>query len=105
VLWALADHHELSRRSAAIFETYCALAGRAASVSKVLPREKFTQRINALKRPTHGSILKGSRQGWYEFSEPVMRGYVRLRAEAQGVQLGADHASEYRGPGRLRAAS
>jgi uncharacterized protein len=71
----------------------------------VLPREKFTQRINALKRATHGSILRGSRQGWYEFSEPVMRGYVRLRAEAQGVQLGADHASEYRGPGRLKEAT
>jgi len=97
VLWALADHHELSRRSASIFETYSALAGHATSVNKVLPREKFTQRINALKKPTHGSILKGSRQGWYEFSEPVMRGYVRLRAEAQGVQLGADHANEYRG--------
>jgi hypothetical protein len=31
-----------------------------------------------------------------------MRGYVRLRAEARGVELGADHASEYRGPGRLQ---
>jgi hypothetical protein len=70
-----------------------------------MQRDKFTQRINALKRPAHGSILLGSRQGWYEFREPVMRGYVRLRAEAQGVELGADHASEYRGPGRLQQLS
>jgi len=68
-----------------------------------LPREKFTQRINALKRATHGSILKGSRQGWYEFSERVMGGYVRLQAEAQSVTLGADHPAEYRGYNRLQA--
>jgi hypothetical protein len=104
VLWALADHHELSRRSADIFDVYCHIATKSTSIN-VMSRDKFTQRINALKRPAHGSILLGSRQGWYEFSEPVMRGYVRLRAEAQGIELGADHASEYRGPGRLQQMS
>ncbi|MDX3966047.1 MAG: ATP-binding protein [Bradyrhizobium sp.] len=100
VLWALADHHELSRRSADIFNGYVHLT-RTYNIN-TLPRDKFTQRINALKRPTHGSILKGSRQGWYEFSEPVMRGYVRLQAEAQNVTLGADHPAEYRGYNRLQ---
>ena len=100
VLWALADHHELSRRSAAIFDTYVHLTHKYNI--KTLPRDKFTQRINALKRETHGSILRGSRQGWYEFGEPVMRGYVRLQAEAGNVQLGADHPSEYRGYNRLQ---
>ena len=104
VLWAVADHHELNRRSADIFELYTHITSRLQTI-KPLPRDKFAQRINSLKRPTHGSILKGSRQGWYEFSEPVMRGYVRLRAEERGVQLGADHASEYRGPGRLQTVS
>lgn len=101
VLWAVADHHELSRRSADIFDVYTHLTRKYDR--KTLPRDKFTQRINALKRPTHGSILKGSRQGWYEFREPVMRGYVRLQAEAQDVELGADHAYEYRGHRRLQA--
>jgi Cdc6-like AAA superfamily ATPase len=101
VLWAVADHHELSRRSADIFDVYSHLT-RKYDI-KTLAREKFTQRINALKRPAHGSILKGSRQGWYEFREPVMRDYVRLQAEAQDVELGADHASEYRGHKRLQA--
>jgi uncharacterized protein len=103
VLWALADHHELSRRSADIFDVYSHLT-RKYDI-QTLPRDRFTQRINALKRATHGSILKGSRQGWYEFREPVMRGYVRLQAEALGVELGADHASEYRGHKRLQAGS
>lgn len=104
VLWAVADHHELRRRSADIFDVYRHLTGNWQTAAEIttLPREKFTQRINALKRPTHGSILRGSQQGWYEFTEPVMRGYVRLRAEARGIQLGADHANEYRGPNRLQ---
>jgi hypothetical protein len=67
VLWAVADHHELSRRSSDIFDVYTHLTRKYDRTT--LPRDKFTQRINALKRPAHGSILKGSRQGWYEFNE------------------------------------
>jgi hypothetical protein len=102
VLWAVADHHELKRRSTDIFDLYRALT-QDANV-KSLSREKFNQRINALKSEGHGAILEGTRQGWYQFREPVMRGYVRLRAEAKGVELGADHPEGYRGPGRLRQA-
>jgi uncharacterized protein len=71
---------------------------------KPMARDKFNQRINALKTKSHGAILEGNRQGWYNFSEAVMRGYVRLRAEAQGIELGADHPGEYRSPGRLQIA-
>ena len=39
-----------------------------------LPRDTFNQRMNALKRPAHVSILKTNRQGWYEFDEAVVRG-------------------------------
>jgi Cdc6-like AAA superfamily ATPase len=103
VLWAVADHHELKRRSSDIFDLYRALTREAKL--KSLSRDKFNQRINALKGDAHGAILEGTRQGWYSFREPVMRGYVRLRAEAKGVELGADHPEAYRGPGRLRGHS
>jgi uncharacterized protein len=102
ILFAIADHHELKRRSADIFDLYCSLM--RAHDRQPISRGKFTQRINALKKDNHACILTGSRQGWYEFTEPVMRGYVRLRAEDQGIQLGADHAAEYRGHNRLRIA-
>lgn len=102
VLWAVADHHELKRRSLDIFDIYRRLTREAGL--EPLAREKFNQRINALKGKAHGEILDGTRQGWYSFREPVMRGYVRLRAEAAGVELGADHSAGYRGPGRLRQA-
>jgi hypothetical protein len=90
VLWAVADDKELSRRSTDIFNSYLRIMrhreGRAA-----ISREKFNQRMNALKRPAHGSILKATRAGWYGFPENILRGYVRLRAEQKEVELEVDH--------------
>lgn len=98
IIWAVADHYELQRRSADIYLSY----RRLMEILKRDPfeRDKFNARMNSLKRPSHGSILHGNRQGWYEFSEAVIRGYVRLRAEEQGIELGKDHPLEYRRPVR-----
>lgn len=90
ILWALADGHEFLRRSKAVYDdSYCPLMKQ--QQWDPLSRERFNARINSLKKPSHGEILKGSRQGWYEFSEKMIRGYVRLRAAQAGVSLGADH--------------
>ncbi|HLI12816.1 MAG TPA: ATP-binding protein [Alphaproteobacteria bacterium] len=89
VLWAVADYHELKRRSSDIFESYLRIMKKRGTTP--LSREKFNGRMNQLKKPAHASVLKGNRQGWYEFSENVLRGYVRLRAEEQGISLGIDH--------------
>lgn len=94
VLWAVVDHHELKRRSSDIYDSYCRIM-KARGLSP-MSREKFNTRMNALKKPNHGAILKATRQGWYEFQENFVRGYVRLRAEERGVELGADLASEPR---------
>jgi hypothetical protein len=55
-----------------------------------LERHSFSVRLNALKSQRHGSILVGTRAGWYEFRENIVRGYVRLRAEKEGIQLGVE---------------
>lgn len=90
VLWAAAGHPLLERRSADIFKYYeslpMPLPGRTA-----LDRDRFNQRLNALKKPAHGEVLIGSRQGWYKFRESMLRGYVRLKAEEAGVELAIDH--------------
>lgn len=88
VLWAVADGHELQRRSTDIYGSYIRIMSERKD--EALDRTKFNARINALKRTTHGKILTGNRQGWYEFSEKMIRGYVRLRAEQAGVLLDAD---------------
>ncbi len=99
VLWSVADHHELKRRSTDIFTSYNRIM--RATGEEPLPRETFNQRMNSLKRPNHASILKANRQGWYEFTEAVVRGYVRLRAEARGIHLGSDHPLDGRNPTTL----
>jgi hypothetical protein len=46
-----------------------------------LARDRFNQQMNVLKQEAHGRILKANRTGWYEFSESMVRGYVRIRAQ------------------------
>jgi len=89
ILWAAADGHELRRRSSDIYESYCRIMQDRNP--DALDRAKFNQRINSLKQRSHASILTGTRAGWYEFTEKVIRGYVRLRAEQEGVVLEVDH--------------
>lgn len=92
VLWAVADHHEFSRRSSDIFASYVEIMKQHGSAPA--DRQKFNARMNALKRSSHGEILLGTRQGWYELREPILRGYIRLRAEREGVSLAQDHPHE-----------
>ena len=89
ILFAVADGHELQRRSTEIFSSYQRIMdslGRAP-----LSREKFNARMNNLKRDSYANILSATRSGWYEFSEKVIRGYARLRAEQCGADLEVDH--------------
>ena len=44
-----------------------------------------------MKEASLGSILVGTRSGWYEFREKMMRGYARMRASQQGISLEAEH--------------
>lgn len=59
-----------------------------------ISRSKFNNRMNSLKQATHGEILLATRSGWYELKEPILRGYIRLRAEKVGVKLAQDHPHE-----------
>jgi Cdc6-like AAA superfamily ATPase len=90
VLWAVADHYELSRNTQSIYsnsyERIMEARGRAPLTQKI-----FMARITALKSTRHGSILTGDRRGWIRFSENLIRGYVRLVAEASGVRLALEH--------------
>lgn len=89
ILFAVADGHELKKRSSDIYEGYIRIMR---SLNKpALDRPGFNSRMNRLKKEAHAEILTGSRQGWYEFTEKMIRGYVRLKAEQAGVTLNPDH--------------
>jgi hypothetical protein len=90
VLWAVADHQLLRRRTRDIYEKSYLRIMEERHPREPLERHSFSVRLNALKSQRHGSILVGTRAGWYEFRENIVRGYVRLRAEKEGIQLGVE---------------
>ncbi|WP_145008699.1 AAA family ATPase [Pseudomonas oryzihabitans] len=99
-LWACADTSILHRKTDSIYASYERIIrdlNRANPQETLTPidRKKFSQRLNTLTKPSHGSVLKkmsDNRTGWYQFSENMLRGYVRLLAETNGVQLWMDEA-------------
>ncbi|MGB1561024.1 MAG: ATP-binding protein [Sinimarinibacterium flocculans] len=93
VLWGLADSPELKRRSTDIFESANRI--RVKLLRDEIARRAFNTRLNSLKKDSHGEIVVGSRAGWYEFRQTMMRGYCRLRAEQNDVVLDADTFNEH----------
>ena len=90
VLWALVDRPTLTRQSANIYnESYLPIV--AACGRKRLDIKIFYNRLNALKSNSHGNILNSPRRGWFEFSENMVRGYVKLKAAERRIDLGIDH--------------
>jgi len=91
VLWAVADDAMLRRQVSDIFERSYHRIMADRPNRKILTKEQFYNRMNALKDERHGCILTSTGAGWYQFTENVIRGYVRLQAEKHGVTLGNDH--------------
>lgn len=89
VLWAVADHSDLQRSIHSIRHSYDAICN--AMEANQVESSMLVTRLNTLKSKSCGHILSTVRRSWYEFSESMMRGYVRLVAENSGCPL----ASEY----------
>jgi len=90
VLWALADDHLLRRQTTEVYDKSYQRIMEDRSGRKKLSKEQFSGRLNNLKRPNHGEIIVGTGAGWYEFRENIVRGYVRMRAESEGVAIGIE---------------
>src|SRR5262249_40415569 len=90
-LWALADSTSDRRQITEIYDTsYLRLMAQRVGRNK-LPRDTLNQRYLSLRKDSHGRIVVGHGSGWFSFRENIMRGYVRLRAAAQGMDLGRHH--------------
>lgn len=90
VLWALADDHLLRRQTTDIYEKSYLRIMSERQDRKKLTKSQFSGRLNNLKTDRHGQIIIGKGAGWYEFRENIVRGYVRLRAENEGIRIGAE---------------
>lgn len=90
VLWAVADHFELDRNNRRIYnESYIRVMSDVGRTP--LSFDDFQSRLSNLRSARHGAMLSSNRRGWIRFSENLIRGYVRLVAEARGVRLALEH--------------
>jgi len=93
-LWALADRSETRRQITSIYEqSYRRIFQNRGSEGRTpITKEKLNERLLTLRKDSHGNIVVGHGSGWFSFRENVLRGYVRLKAETEGVELIPDPA-------------
>nr|WP_306267100.1 ATP-binding protein [Pararhizobium sp. IMCC3301] len=92
-LWALADRTATKRKLDDIEQSYRRIVGaryRLNCKHEQMDRYKLNQRLLTLRKDNHAKIVEGHGSGFYSFREGVVRGYVRLMAENNGVQLAAE---------------
>lgn len=101
VLWAAASHPDLDRSGTAIFQDFCRLKtilqrqGKATATARTFTEKEhrriFNSRLQALKKNSHGEVIKSDKRGWYHFDQPMLRGYCRLVAHKKtGIDLGQE---------------
>lgn len=93
ILWAVADAYDLQRKTDNIYQSYARIMKEIDEESMV-DRTTFMRRLASLKKDSFGAILSGvpNRQGWYQYNENMVRGYVRMVAEKHGIPLQAELA-------------
>ncbi|HGL6311455.1 AAA family ATPase [Burkholderia multivorans] len=112
LVWATADDEDLIRSLDGIFQSYQVVLGKRADGRQALDRNRFASQLRKLKGAAYGSVLTQpeGRQGLYTYTEKMLRGYVRMQAEANGIALSGERPaprqamhvgnarSGYRGP-------
>ncbi len=100
VIWAAADSSLLLRRTRDMYESYKRIIRDLNNLNEdasldPISYEVFMARIRQLSKESHGCVLKKleGRSGWYQFSENMLRGFVKLLAETYGIQLWVDEAA------------
>jgi len=91
ILWAIADHPELIRGIDSIYDSYQEIMRKLEEEPQ--DRNTFVARLQSLKSASCGHMLTSNRRTFYRFRENILRGYVRLRAEDQGLELARDYYS------------
>lgn len=95
LVWATADHEDLIRSLDDMFASYEVVVGKRRDGRTAMDQAKFAAQVRKLKGSAYGSVLsqEEGRQGWYSYREKMLRGYVRMQAEANGVELSGERPS------------
>jgi GTPase SAR1 family protein len=88
LLWAMGDSADLQREKKTIKYSYFEICKQ--NQLTTLEVKQFDRQFNKLKTEKFGTIIIDafeSRKGWYKFKENMIRGYVRMLAEKNGIRL------------------
>ena len=93
VVWSTADGDDLFRSLDSMYSSYLRVVADRDGRPEV-DRSKYADIVRKLKDAPYGSILKQitGRPGWYEYKEKMLRGHVRMQAEANQVALTGEKA-------------
>lgn len=86
-LWALADRVETRRQVSSVYKSSYLRIVHSRRGRNPVGQSIFNQRLLSLRSDAHGNIVEGHGSGYFSFRENVMRGFVRLKAESEGVEL------------------
>lgn len=91
VVWSTADGDDLLRSLSDMYEAYQVIVHKRESGNE-LDRTKYSEYVRKLKEKSYGEILEQvkGRKGWYLYREKMLRGFVRMQAEANGIQLAGE---------------
>jgi hypothetical protein len=92
-VWSTADGEDLDRSLIDMHSSYCVITGKRSGRTE-LGRKEYGDVLRKLKGAPYGSILAPlpGRYGWYTYREKMLRGYVRMQAEVNGVELTGEKA-------------
>ena len=89
VAWATADHDDLLRSLNDMYSSYQVIVGKRHDGRVAIDRSRFSAQIRKLKGVGYGAVMlqEEGRPGWYSYREKMLRGYVRMQAQANGIEL------------------
>ncbi|MES3574249.1 ATP-binding protein [Enterobacter cloacae] len=98
LLWAVADSRDLLRTIYGIRHSYQdvmdQVSWRKKEVVTPLTEAGISRILRNFKSPEYGQVVipafDGKRKGWYTFKENMLRGYIRMCAEANRIKLDFD---------------
>ncbi|MCS3805833.1 archaellum biogenesis ATPase FlaH [Chromobacterium alkanivorans] len=92
VVWSTADTDDLLRPLSEMRKSYEAIILKRRK-SNPISSAAYSQCIRNLKNEKFGAILIPliGRKGWYGFRENMLRGFIRLQAAANGIELNGSY--------------
>lgn len=89
VVWSTADHDDLLRSLNDMYESYKIIVRKRGDGRRQIDRSRYTTQVRKLKGASYGAVLlqEEGRPGWYSYREKMLRGYVRMQAQANGIEL------------------